>query len=548
MPLLVNIFSHGGSLSFALLAFGIIVFVCVLLNSASSRVGVPVLLAFILFGIIAGNIDIIPVYLDNYNMAETICTVALIFIMFYGGFGTNWKHARPVALESGLLASVGVVFTAVLVALGCHLLLRWTWMESLLLGSVMSSTDAASVFSSLKSNKLGLKHNTASMLELESGSNDPCSFLMTVVCLSLISSTASAGHIVWMVIKQLLFGTIGGFLIAFAGLRIMRRVHFSGEGFDSIMVFAIALCAYAIPSTIGGNGYLSAYIVGIVMGNSSFPHRKKLAGFFDGVTGLMQVVIFFMLGLLARPSSLLAVVLPSIIIFVVMVLIVRPVVTMSILMPFRKFPWRQQALVSFSGLRGASSIVFAIVAISTASGHIQHDIFSIVFCVVLLSISIQGYLIPFAARHLDMVDDGVDVMQSFTDFADETDLQFSRVLIAEDSSWAGKLVRELKLPKSILVCRIDKPDRTIVPNGNSRIDAGDKVILCSMAFRSEKETMHIIHEEIYAGSPLAGQMIKTHIDRNHNEQVVLMQRGGKYLIPSGSTIMEVGDLLFINKL
>ena len=193
-----------------LILVAVIIVSCVLLNNASFRIGMPVLLAFIMLGMVFGNNGLVPVPMDSDGRAFVgdICTVALIFIMFYGGFGTSWKSARPVVTEAALLSSVGVILTAGITGVFCHFALRWTWLESLLMGAVVSSTDAASVFSILRSRKLGLKNHTAPLLELESGSNDPCSYMLTIIVLSLIGGDVSVGHTLWLFFSQLVFGAL----------------------------------------------------------------------------------------------------------------------------------------------------------------------------------------------------------------------------------------------------------------------------------------------------------------------------------------------------
>lgn len=542
--------ADGVGLSAALLILGIIVFVCVLLNSASSRRGVPMLLAFIVFGIACGNIGSIPIYLDDKGYAAQVCTVALIFIMFYGGFGTRWKHAREVAAEAGLLATLGVFATAALTGLFCHFVFRWGWTESFLMGSVVSSTDAASVFSILRGGRLALKNNTAPLLEVESGSNDPAAFMLTSVMISIINGHASGGHIAWMVAAQILIGTASGLLIAQGGIALMRRVSFPTSGFDSLMVFAIALASYAIPDLLGGNGYLSAYIVGIIMGNNSFPGRKKLVGFFDGVNGLMQMIIFFMLGLLARPASLWKALLPALAITGTLLIVARPAAVWAILAPFKKYPWRQRLLVNFAGLRGASSIVFAIVA-STGCLALKNDIFSTVFCVVLISIGVEGTLIPKVARGLKMVDDSNEALKSFSDFEEETTIQFGKLTVEPGGNWDGIAVKDARLPKGLLICRVVKPSAEmpsekirLVPDGNTILNAGDIIIFCSQAYSSDKE-LRIIEKEIGSVSKWQNKTI-AEFNAGRDEQILMILREEQSIIPDGRTLLEVGDILFIN--
>jgi len=522
----------------------VIIVICILLNNASTKMGVPVLLAFILLGIVFGNNGIHPMEFNDYEFAEKFCTFALIFIMFYGGFGTSWKAAKSVATEAGLLASAGVLLTAALTGVFCHFALRWGWLESLLLGSVISSTDAASVFSILRSRKLGLKNNTAPLLEVESGSNDPCSNILTLVMLSIIQGSAKTGAVVWMVFSQFVFGAIFGLVIATLALFAMRRISFKTSGLDSMFIVAIALFSYAIPSLVGGNGYLSAYIVGIVLGNNDFSGRKNLVAFFDGITSLMQVFIFFILGLLAKLNMMAKVILPAVLIFLALLFIVRPIVIGSILTPFRKYKFKQQALISFVGLRGASSIVFAVVA-TVGATTLQHDILSTVFCIVLLSIGLQGSLLPHVAQKLDMIDTGDDVMKTFTDFAEETDMHFSEILIIPESPWVGKKVMDIGVPKNILFCSLVHKDGTsVVPNGHTVLNEGDRVIMCSKAVHG-KTNMNLVRRTILPNSKWIGTSIKDYPAGKN--QIVLIKRGDENIIPHGGTFIQANDVLFINK-
>ena len=432
-----------------LILIGIIILMCIWLNNVSSRIGIPTLLAFIVLGMVFGNNGLIPLHLDDYDFAKETCTVALIFIMFYGGFGTRWESARPIVSEATLLASLGVVLTAGLTGLFCHFALRWGWEESFLLGSVVSSTDAASVFSILRSKRLGLRNNTAPLLEMESGSNDPMSYMLTALMLSILKGTASGGIIVWMLFAQITFGAGCGFVIAKYASWVLERVKIKGEGYDSLFILAVAVLSYAIPNLIGGNGYLSAYIVGIMLGNSEFPGKKALVNFFDGLTGLMQVLIFFLLGLLARPANLHSAILPALTIFVFMLLVSRPLAVSSILTPFRKYSLKQQSLISFVGLRGAASIVFAIMA-TVDPAPFEQDI----FCIVLVSISFQGSLIPWVAKKLDMLDAGSNVMKTFNDYSEGTQMQFGSIEITPGSKWEGKMVKDLDLPGNMLIALV----------------------------------------------------------------------------------------------
>ena len=280
-----------------LLLCGIVFIVCILSNKLSTKIGVPALLLFILLGMLCGSDGLFKIQFSDYHITDQICSVALIFIMFYGGFGTNWKVARPVAPQAILLSSLGVVITAALTGLFCHYVLRMPLLEGLLIGAVISSTDAASVFSILRSKKLNLKHGLASMLEIESGSNDPTAYMLTVILLALMTPGGDTPY-AYLIFAQVAYGLIFGFGLAFAAVFVLKRIRLGNSALHMIFMVGIALVAYALPTLIGGNGYLSVYITGIVLGNSKIRHKVELAHFFDGFTWIMQIALIFNIGLL----------------------------------------------------------------------------------------------------------------------------------------------------------------------------------------------------------------------------------------------------------
>ncbi|MDY4840488.1 MAG: cation:proton antiporter, partial [Lachnospiraceae bacterium] len=268
---------------FVLLAAAVIL-LCLVLNRLSDKLGVPMLLAFILLGMLFGTDGILKIPFDNYEVAEQVCSISLIFIMFYGGFGTNWKQAKQVVGKAVLLSTVGVVLTAVVTGVFCYFILHFAFWESMLIGAVVSSTDAASVFSILRSKHLSLKYNTASLLEIESGSNDPCSYMLTVIILTIMSGKASGGALLLMIFAQVIFGMLVGVVTAGLTYFVLKKVKTTNDGFDTIFVFGMALLAYAFASMIGGNGYLSVYIAGIILGNKPLHNKKSMVHFFDGIT------------------------------------------------------------------------------------------------------------------------------------------------------------------------------------------------------------------------------------------------------------------------
>lgn len=526
-----------------LLASAVIIF-CVLLNTVSYKIGIPVLLAFIVLGMIFGTDGIIAIPFENYDFAEQICSVALIFIMFYGGFGTSWKQAKPVALKAGLLATAGVAATAALTGFFCYFFLKTGLLESLLLGAVISSTDAASVFSILRSKKLGLKESTDSMLELESGSNDPCSYMLTIIVLAVMQAGISPGAVVFMVFSQFVFGALAGVAIAALAVYMLRRFRFVTSGFDMAFVIGTALLSYSLAGIVGGNGYLSAYICGIIMGNVKIQNKKALVHFFDGITGLMQMLIFFLLGLLATPSRIPAVFFPALAIMVFLTFVARPVSVFAILAPF-KCSLPQQLLVSFAGLRGAASIVFAIMA-TVGNGGLGYDLFHIVFCIVLLSIAFQGSLLPLCARWLHMSDSSIDVMKTFSDYSDEADLSFISVRVRKCHPWAGNPIEQLILPPETLIVLILRDEGPIIPNGQTVITENDKVILSARKF-TENASVYLQEESIEPGSKWIGRSVSEY-SAGSKGLIIMIIRDEKTVVPNGATVLKKDDLLVINSI
>ena len=523
----------------ALIIIAVILFTCVFLNNISERVGVPVLLMFILFGILVGTSA--PEAIDDYGeLIGDICSISLVFVMFYGGFGTRWSSVRAVIGESALLASAGVVVTAASVALFCHYALGWQWAESLLMGSVISSTDAASVFSILRTKSLGLKRNTSPILEVESGSNDPCSYMLTAICLSLLGGEFSAGGILLMLLMQIAFGIIFGLVIAKIAQLILKGRSLNNQGVKMLFIFAVALTSYALPTLFGGNGYLSTYIVGIILGNTEFSERRPLVSFFDGITSLMEILIFFLLGFMSVPERLAEAFIPALIIFFFLTLVARPFAVFSVLLPFRKYPLNQMSLISFVGLRGAASIVFAIMTLNNAL-NLSNDIFSIVFVIVLLSISLQGSLIPFASRRLKMVELSGGDDSTFSTLQETEEISFGRIRIDAFSPWADCRISQLNIPQELLIVSIFRDGESIVPNGNTLLRRDDELIIGIRGY--ENSTNAIIKSRIIRpGSRWVGSTIRE-FAAEKSYLVIMIKRNGESIIPNGNTVICGNDQL-----
>ena len=528
----------------------VIIILCIILNKASSKVGMPMLLAFILLGMIFGSDGLFKIKFEDYKSAESICSIALIFIIFYGGFGTNLNAAKPVAVKAVLLSTLGVVLTAIFTGLFCFFVLKFEILQSFLVGAVISSTDAASVFSILRSKKLNLKYNSASLLEVESGSNDPFSYMLTIIVLSLMQVNASIGKMSYMLFAQIVFGLAIGYGIGYGAYYILNKFKFSSAGFDSLFVLAVAICSYAIPTLIGGNGYLSAYVAGLLLGNKKFQQKSNLVNFFDGITGLMQMLIFFLLGLLASPSVMVHFILPSLAIALFITFVARPVTIFAILSPM-KCPINQQILVSFTGLRGAASIVFAIMAITNKGYVSDFGLFHIVFCIVLFSITLQGSLIPLVSRKLKMIDNNANVLKTFTDYPEEVPVQFIKLNVTENHTWVDKTIKEVVLPPETILVLILRDGKRIVPRGNTEIKANDEIVLCAQAFNSKNESneakneIELVEIELEENHKWIGKKLSEIASDLQKSLIVLIKRNGKLVIPDGRTILAKDDILVL---
>ena len=523
----------------ALLLMGCVILLCTLMGRYLDRLAVPSLLIFIALGMCFGENGLLRIPFDDYDAANVICSASLIFIMFYGGFGTNLNAARPVVVQSVVLSTLGVAGTAGAVAAFAHLVLGLPWVESFLIGSVISSTDAASVFNILRSKKLALKYHTDSLLEIESGSNDPISYMLTTVAVGIMGGQDV--FIPLLLVQQIAIGALGGLLLGKLAIWSLRRGMFPSEQSQTIFVFAVVILSYALPTVLGGNGYLSSYLCGIYMGSTKLPQKRNLVHFFDVVTDVAQVLIFFLLGLLVTPVELPSVLLPALAIMVFLTFLARPAVVSVLMLPFRPSP-AQVGVVSWAGLRGVASIVFAIMAVLQGA-ETRYNLFNLVFCIVLLSISLQGSLLPRVSAKLSMIDHTADVSKTFNDYQEESDIDFIKIHLDKNHPWNGKTLRELPLPSDLLVAMIARKEETIVPNGSTVLLPGDLLVLAARAFE-DRENLFLQEIVVEKGHKWVGRSLRQ-IPTRSDTLIVMVKRGNETIIPGGSTILQAGDTLVI---
>ena len=521
---------------YMLFLIGAVIALCIFINRITDKLKVPSLLLFIGLGVVFGLLFRVGGLgnFTDYGLGNIVCSVCLVFVIFYGGFGTNFKEARPVAGRALLLSFAGTALTAGLVGVGVWCIFRLLpfveggigWVESMLIGSVICSTDAASVFNILRSRRLNLKYRTSSLLEMESGSNDPMSYMLTVVFTAVLAvqygvegaGETGAGEVVGMLFSQVGFGALFGVGFGFLGIFVLKRFSFNmGQG-GTIFVVAIALVAYALPTLLGeitgvsflaGNGYLAVYICGILLGNAHIAQKRDCVRFFDALTNVAQMLIFFVLGLLATPEYLVRpeVLVPALLLFVFLTVLARPLAVAGLLLPFRAKP-NQLAVVSWAGLRGVASIVFAIYAITVLGENtLPYDLFSIIFVVVIISIALQGSLLPLLSKKADMLGDNDNVLRTFTDYQDETDVRFVKVVVGGNHPWAGRQLKNCVMPREFLVVLILRGEETVVPDGNTVVHAGDLLVTAAPEFEN-RESFGMFEEYIGKNHPWAGKTVR----------------------------------------
>lgn len=454
-----------------MLCCGLILLICITSSKVLYRFGVPLLLIFIFLGMIFG---VMVIDFSDFQLTGKIASIALVFIMFYGGFGTNWSMARPKAAPSILMSTLGTIITFFITGVFVYLIFKISFLESLLIGAVVSSTDAASVFAILRSQKLNLEGSLASLLEVESGSNDPVACMLTLIILTLMGG-GTVMNLIPLVISQIVIGVMIGTLIAMASIYLIRHANFEIESFYVIFIIAIAIIAYSLSEWMGGNGYLSVYISGIIIGNSKIPHKKTLVHFLDGVSWIMQIILFFILGLLANPLELPKVIGKSVVISLGIIFIARPISVFLVLKKF-DFNTKEKLFIAWVGLRGAASIVFAIFALNYGIS-INNDIYHIIFFIALISVGVQGTLIPIIAKRLELLDNNRPVLKTFNDYVEEKNTKVMEVKIEGSCRLINKSIMDANIPEEILIAMIKREGEIIIPKGASIIKEGDILVV-----------------------------------------------------------------------
>ncbi|MDO7138716.1 potassium/proton antiporter [Algibacter lectus] len=478
-----------------LLVGSLLLFISIVVGKTSYKFGVPTLILFLTIGMLAGSDGIGGIRFSDSKMAQFIGIVSLNFILFSGGLDTNWKAVKPILKEGLVLSTIGVLLTAVSLGTFVWFVTDFTIFESMLLGSIVSSTDAAAVFSILRSKNLALKNNLRPTLELESGSNDPMAYVLTLTFLTLVTSQdESIWKIIIMFLQQMIFGGVAGFAFGKLSKIIINKIKLGFEGLYPVLVIALMFITFSATDLFGGNGFLAIYICSVYLGNQDLIHKSTILKMFDGIAWLMQIVLFLTLGLLVFPSQIIPYMGIGLLISVFLILVARPISVFLSLM-FFKMKLRRRFYISWVGLRGAVPIVFATYPLLAGIDK-ANIIFNIVFFISVTSILIQGTTLSIIAKWLNVAlpEEVKPIAENDRYILNLPKSEMEEITIAPGSFAVEKRIIDLHFPRSAFIVMIKRNKKFVRPGGSTVIEANDTLVLLLDNEESLKEVHTILDQ------------------------------------------------------
>lgn len=465
-------------IEYILFGASVLLLLSIIASKVASKLRVPALIIFILVGMFAGSEGPGGIAFDNAWAAQLLGTIALAFIIFSGGLHSSWNRVQPVLWTGISLSTIGVFLTAILVGLFVHFLFDFSILSALLLGAIVSSTDAAAVFSVMSSSGTQLKNCMKDLLEFESASNDPMAVILTLGFVHLITNPGdSPWSIVYLLVQQMTLGVIIGFLMGRLTVLKVNRLRLDYEGLYPVLTLTLVVFTYGLTASLGGSGFLAVYIAGLIMGGSDFVNKQSLTRFHDGLAWLMQITMFLILGLLVFPSQLLPVMFMGILISIFLIFIARPL-GVFISLPFGKVNLKEKTFISWVGLRGAVPIILATFPL-LADVPRADVLFNVVFFIVITSVLIQGTTIPLVAKWLGVESSDSEAKTGHVEFefnyADGS--QKKELTVPSGSKAVGRQIVELKLPESVIIMLVSRDGSSLVPRGGTIIKAQDKLLI-----------------------------------------------------------------------
>lgn len=485
-----------------LLIGSVLIFISVLAGKTSLRIGVPTLLLFLAIGMLAGSEGIGGIQFDNPGLAQFIGIVALNFILFSGGFETDWGSVKPIFWQGVTLSVLGVLITTITLGLFVWWVTDFSIYEGLLLGAIVSSTDAAAVFSILRSKNLALKGHIRPTLEFESGSNDPMAYILTIVFIALVQEgDKSFWSVLPMFFMQLLVGGGLGFLFGLVGKYVINHIRLDYEGLYPVLAITLMFLSYSVTTAAGGNGFLAVYLSALYLGNQELLHKKTIMKMFDGLAWLMQIILFVALGLLVFPSEIVPVIWIGLLVSGFLIFVARPFSVFLTMTPFR-LRNRTKLFISWVGLRGAVPIVFATLPLM--AGLDKADmIFNIVFFISLTSVLLQGTTIPLVARwlHVSLPARVKTVTPADILLSESINSEMVEFTIGPGSAVAGMKIVDLGFPQNARIALIKRDNKYLIPDGLTVIEAEDKLIVLA----GNKNILEAVTECLLSDKPVCSE-------------------------------------------
>ncbi len=493
MMIPLSIFNIDLSAGNLIMFISLLMFVSILVAKIGTKFGVPTMLLFLVIGMLAGE-DGLGIKIENLHVAEFLGHLAMTIILLSGGLETSLSETKPIIRKGISMTTLGLALTIVITGSFIYLVFGdqiggagASILGCFLLSAVMSSTDSASVFSILRNSRLSLRENLGPLLELESGSNDPTAYVLTILLVQIMETIHSAAGVTgtwvillngaWILVKQIALGFGMGLAIGRSARWLLTKIHLANPSLYSILILSIAMFANGATSYIGGNGLLALYISAIVIGNTpKLPCKKEVLQFYDGITWLSQLIMFLLLGLLAKPSQMHGLVWPALQIGLFLIFIARPAGIILSLLPFKGLTFRAKLLASWVGLKGAGPILFALYTVLEGVDG-SSEIFNIVFCITLLSLLLQGMTLTPMAHLLNMsIDDDPDVETFGMEIPEEMGMLRDHIVAQEDLE-GGETLRDLHLPHGIRVVMVRRGPKYIVPHGSLKLMVGDRLVI-----------------------------------------------------------------------
>jgi len=488
-----------------LLIASVLVFISVLAGKTSFRIGVPTLILFLAVGMLAGSEGIGKIPFDDPGLAQFIGIVALNFILFSGGFETDWNSVKPIMWQGIALSVAGVLLTALSVGIFVWWVTDFTIFEGLLLGAIVSSTDAAAVFSILRSKSLALKGHIRPTLEFESGSNDPMAYILTIVFIGLIQNgEQSFWAVLLMFFTQLLLGGAFGYLFGLGSKFVINHIRLDYEGLYPVLSITLMILTYSVTTAVGGNGFLAVYISALYLGHQDLMHKRTIIKMFDGLAWLMQIILFVVLGLLVFPSHIVPVIGIGLLVSAFLIFVARPVSTFLILAFFR-VRTRTKLFISWVGLRGAVPIVFATYPLMAGLEKAEM-IFNIVFFISLTSVLLQGTTVPLVAKwlHVSLPARVKSVTAADVLLSEPMNSEFAEFTIAPESVVAGMKIIDLGFPQNARIAMIKRENKYLIPDGMTVIQPGDRLIVLA----GSKNILDAVTECLLSDNPICSDAPK----------------------------------------